>query len=217
MFNNLRLKLCSIALIVMILPCMLFGCYDLGDYKNVEEYYTCFNTATLVSQDLTKNDYLVQDCFYNSDTVEKNKCFIEENEYMYFSVKSTRGLNVSAFSLCVCSGEQKKLNVTLFVCDSINEFVGYELIISQYIEAHPEAYGNLQEDMFATVGNKIMSKSITLLPNEWGYIYIDPININIRKNQYLVLKIDNNSNLNCGKEQNIALKFTNLLLKADFD
>lgn len=192
------------------------GCYDLGDFKDVEDYYSTFEVATFVAQDLSKTEYLVSEYLYNEETVDNDTCFIVEDEYIYVAIHSSRNLTCRAISLGVCSDIAKILNVTLFIGDSVEEFVGYEYIIKSYIDTHPSEYGNIDESMFVPVGRKVASTTVNLSPSIWNYVYIDPISVNVVKDQYIVLRFDNNSGFNCGKDQNVSLKITNLLLQAKF-
>lgn len=205
------------ALAVIMMFFMFFsGCYDLGDFKDTAAYYETFNKANLVDQTLVKTEYSIQDCFYNNETIDKNKCFIEEAEYIYFATQTSKDLSFCAISLGVCSGVSKTLNASIFVFDNLDAFVDFERDIEDYLIQHPEEYGYLEEDAFLPVGTKVAKKSLNLKPNVWDYIYVDPINYQLLKDQFIVVRFDNNSKFNCGKDQNIALKITNLLIEARF-
>lgn len=206
-----------LAVAFILLFCISFsGCYDLGNFKDTDEYYETFNKAFLVDESLTQNEYSIKDCFYNNETTDKNKCFVEEQEYIYFATQTSKDLEFCAISLGVCSSIPKTLTATIFVFDTLEAFVDFEKNIEEYIEQHPEEYGHLEEDDFPPVVEKVAKKTLNLKQDVWNYVYVDPINVPIVKDQFIVIRFDNNSKFNSGKEQNVALKITNLLIEARF-
>ncbi len=218
MFNKTKSKTFYLMITTVFLMFFVFfsGCYDLGDFKDTDEYYETFSKATLVDQNLIQNEYSIKDCFYNNETTNKNKCFVEEAEYVYFATQTSKDLNFCAISLGVCASVQKTLNATIFVFDTIDAYIDFERDIERYLEEHPEEYGLLEEDTFLPVGTKVAKRTLNLKQNVWDYVYVDPINVQLLKDQFIVIRFDNNSKFNCGKNQNVALKITNLLIEARF-
>ena len=96
----------------------LVGCADLGDFENIQDYYNSFGEITLSVTNDDESTFSVED-FYNEESQEDYTTMVEMNEYVYFSVKASKTMEVDTFSMFFLGQTNETLSMSIFVVDDI--------------------------------------------------------------------------------------------------
>jgi hypothetical protein len=155
------------------------GCFDLGGFSEETDYYESFGDIGLVYQnpeslqkDVERDDYSVQDYFYNKNTGEDfaygdpkdeesdEGKVIPQLSYVYMSIPVTRAMTIDSFALYFNAVQTGSLEVYFYVVDELpndGDFTTIRLL------GEPEYQQKLDEDgkpMFDINGRPIFQEKL---------------------------------------------------------
>lgn len=188
----------------------LCGCFELGEYENEGQYFDYFPIVELMDMHKSTEDYAVEDYFYTEEGINEFESEIPYKEYLYLSIQTKEKVLLDEVNLSFCSNEKCELQVSVFILDTM------PLTIRGYDDPEFDEEENKIE--YDDPMTPLVSKTVYLSANKWTSTYVidRPKNnfIEVQKDQYIVLRFENNSWL--GKEQNLPLvsfTTTNLLIR----
>ena len=144
-------KLVSIS-VAAILAAALVGCFDLGDFSDEADYYAAFGDVRLVYQnpntkekDVEKEDYSIQDYFYNKNTGEDFAYGDPKDEdpdegkdipqlsYVYMAIPVQRDMRVDSVALYFNALQTCSLEV--FFLEQTNQYINRNTSTKKQIPA----------------------------------------------------------------------------------
>lgn len=217
----------------MFIVFFVSGCYDLGIFKNDEEYYSTFGDVKLINQNGT-DTYSFKDYFYNTQSVNSfSGDIVEKDKYIYFVLPVVKDFNLAEFSLYLNSDTNGVVYYSLYVVDIIptnirnytdpksTEKKDDDGNVVTDEDGNPVMedieYGDLPED------SSVYQSSITLEQNKWKSFTIklstkqstQTNKYSVQNGQYIIVKFENNSGLGFDKGYNsLAFSITNVLIRA---
>lgn len=106
--------------VLVALTFTLSGCFDLGDFEDEEDYYSCFGVVGLIAQDESKTDYSLKDYFYNKESVNDfGGSIVSPSAYIYLVLPLHKDMEIDSFSLYLCAESEAKIRYSLFLSDSV--------------------------------------------------------------------------------------------------
>ena len=210
-----RLK--KIVLAFSILLTFTFvGCADLGDFENIQDYYNSFGEITLSVTNDDESTFSVED-FYNEESQEDYTTIVEMNEYVYFSVKVSKAMEVDTFSMFFLGQTNETLSMSIFVVDSI------PTNFREYDDPLEDGEGNQIEYDDPEESEIIANVILSVKTEEWNSFsadefLIDGVNkstINIESGKFILIRFNNNSYI--GKENSlnkVSFKMTNMMIRS---
>ena len=200
----------------IILIFTFVGCADLGDFDDIEDYYNSFGEITLSVSNDNNLTYEVED-FYNEESQEDYTTIVEMEEYVYFSVKVSKNMEMDTFSMFFLAESNDKLDMSIYIVGEhpVN-FREYD-DPSEDEDGAPIEYGDPNESTL------IANVSLSVKNSEWNSFSVEEFlvsgenhkTINIESGKYIVIRFNNNSYI--GKENNmnkISIKMTNMMIRS---
>ena len=241
--KNFLKKMVSIG-VATILAVTLAGCFDLGDFNDEEAYYSAFGDVKLVYQnsnvvekDIQNKDYSVKDYFYNKNT-GKNFTYgdpkdqesdvgkdIPQLPYVYMVIPLLEDLSMDSVALYFNAQQTCSLEVFFYVVDDLpdgGDFTNIRLF------GEPE-YQQKLDDNNETIYEKIeysdpndslmvAKATLQVKTGKWDPLIVDNFDkgnaLELKAEQYLLLRFVNNSGANAGENPSVAFRVTNLLIRA---
>ena len=210
-----RLKKIVLAFSILLIFTFV-GCADLGDFENIQDYYNSFGEITLSVTNDDESTFSVED-FYNEESQEDYTTIVEMNEYVYFSVKVSKAMEVDTFSMFFLGQTNETLSMSIFVVDSI------PTNFREYDEPLEDGEGNQIEYDDPEESEIIANVSLSVKTEEWNSFsadefLIDGVNkstINIESGKFILIRFNNNSYI--GKENSlnkVSFKMTNMMIRS---
>lgn len=239
-----------IAAILVIAAC---GCEDLGAYENTEEYYSSFGDVVLIDG-ATKNkkEYSVEKYFYNKESREdflrgEDGAYkgVEHGDYVYLAIPFESNIDMDTLALFIQSKNDVAVYISVFVSDKIPTNFKAISEISINRDSSSNSLGQDTGDEAPNTENvyddpdpqtRIGEVTVHLKNGKWNSFVLDTFNINgqvqksiqIKKGQYILLQIRNNSGVRVFNEEKQAyvdqltglelptaeITMTNLLIRA---
>jgi hypothetical protein len=204
--NKILLQITLLTFVLLV----LCGCFELGDFESDETYFEYFPSVVLIDKNESRLTYSVEDYFYTEEGINDYVSNIAYKEYLYLAVEVKKDLLLNEFNLSFCSEQDCKLEVSIFILDTL-----------------PSNIRGYDEPLYDDENNKIEyddpvepldSKVIYLETNKWTSSYLIDLSknesIEIKEGQYIILRFENNSFK--GKEEGLSLvtfTTTNLLIR----
>lgn len=225
------------SLILVVFTMMLFsGCFDLGNFNDIEEYYNTFGDVRLISQTGADNakDYSFKDYFYNEQSVNDfSGRIVDQDEYIYLILPVTNSFNLSEFSIFLKPETSGVVYFSLYISDFIpGNIRKYSDPKSQEKKDDDgnviiDADGNpVMEDIEygdLPASDSIYNGSVSLYAGSWDSFtaklttkHSTDINkYHISSGEYIIVRFENNSGLGKDQEYNqISFSLTNILIRA---
>jgi hypothetical protein len=222
-----------IALLFVFSTLFLSGCFDLGDTKDIEDYYNAFPNVSLLyatetqSEDQTTHqititkslntDILTMDKFYSDKTVDDFLCNVDFQKYMYLAVEVQRNCNIEEFSLYLKGQSNLSLDYEIFLTNNVPTKVRLKQKIA----------GETSQDFNEPSSNDaIYSSSIILNDSNFNSFTAKNWTINGTKNlssfevssgQFLLLRFRNNclyENMTPSQNGELSFQMTNILIRS---
>jgi hypothetical protein len=205
----------SIALCLMAtLAVAMSGCDDLGVYEDVEEYYDTLGDIVLIhGSSKAKESYSVEEYFYNENSREdflvgEDGTYqgVAYSDYVYVAIPFKSSIDMDTLALYF----QSQNDVTVY----INVFVTYHIptawksmadnvLSSDETDVLPDDETQKTEKTYDDPDPETRVGEITvhLKKEKWGSFVLDTFRVNgktqksieIKKDQYILLQIRNNS------------------------
>lgn len=210
-------KIKKILLTFSILLVFIFaGCADLGDFEDIEDYYDSFGEITLSVTNDNSSTYSVED-FYNEQSQEDFTTIVDMKEYVYFSVKVSKTMEIDTFSMFFLADSNDKLDMSIFVVDNI------PTNFREYDEPLEDEDGEKIEYDDPDDSALIANVNLSVKDAEWGSFSAEEFlvngenqkTINVESGKYILIRFNNNSYI--GKENNlnkISIKMTNMMIRS---
>ena len=213
LLNNLKKILLAFSLIFVFI---FVGCADLGDFEDLQDYYNSFGEITLSVSNDDDSTFSVED-FYNEKSQEDYTTTVEMKEYVYFSVKVLKSMEMDTFSMFFLSETNEKLNMSIYIVDSIPEN------FREYDDPLKDSEGNEIEYGEPDESNLIANISLSVKSAYWESFSAEEFlvngetkkTINIEKGKFILIRFNNNSYI--GKENNmnkVSMKMTNMMIRS---
>ena len=213
LLNNLKKILLAFSLIFVFI---FVGCADLGDFEDLQDYYNSFGEITLSVSNDDDSTFSVED-FYNEKSQEDYTTTVEMKEYVYFSVKVLKSMEMDTFSMFFLSETNEKLNMSIYIVDSIPEN------FREYDDPLKDSEGNEIEYGEPDESNLIANISLSVKSTYWESFSAEEFlvngetkkTINIEKGKFILIRFNNNSYI--GKENNmnkVSMKMTNMMIRS---
>lgn len=207
-------KISKICLVFMFMSVVLLtGCADLGDFEDIDDYYNSFGEVTLSVTNSNKHTFDVQE-FYNEESQEDFSTDVQFEEYVYFSVKVLKPMEMDTFSMYFLGNSEVLLQMSIFVVDELPaSFREYD-DPAEDEEGNPIEYDDVDE------ANKIKDVNLLLKTDQWNSFSVetfgeeDDSKINVNDGQFIVIRFNNNSFI--GKElslDKVSFKMTNMMVR----
>lgn len=209
------------------------GCYDLGIFKNDEEYYSSFGDVKLINQKGMQT-YSFKDYFYNEQSINNFAGdIVEKDEYIYLVLPVVKDFNLAEFSLYLQSDADSVMYYSLYIVDFI------PTNIRKYTD--PKSTEKKDDDGNAIIGedgnpvmedieygdlladDSVYQSSVTLEKNKWRSFTAklstkqsqNSSKYHVQNGQYIIVKFENNSGIGFDKGYNsLVFSITNLLIRA---
>ena len=190
---------------ITIIPLIFGGCYDLGDAAQTDDEY-CDNFAEIRFIDANSSaSYYSMEDFYNEEAVNEFKTPMDEDdrsEYTYILIKVDKDLSLGDLSVFFDSTVGGTLSVSFFILDEgdiptkVYTGAGGKYKLSESDEPDDRL-------MVAKTSCRLEGKV-----GKWNSAYLKTWGVNnerlksmeIKEDQYLVLRLDNNC---CDSEQRL--------------
>ena len=210
-------KIKKILLTFSILFVFIFvGCADLGDFEDLTDYYNSFGEITLSVSNDDHSTYTVED-FYNEESQEDFTTIVEMKEYVYFSVKVTKTMEIDTFSMFFLANLSEKLDMSIYVVESV------PVNFREYDDPLEDDEGEKIEYDDPDESALIASVNLSVKDAEWDSFSAEEFlvdgeikqTINVESGKYILIRFNNNSYV--GKENNlnkISIKMTNMMIRS---
>ena len=235
------LKSISVAVISTV---ALAGCMDLGDFSDEEEYYDTFGDVRLVYQnpdadekDIEYEDYSVEDYFYNKNTGEKfsygNPKDEESDEgkdipqlsYVYMAIPVEQDLRIESFALYFNATQTCSMEVFFYVVNELpngGNFKNIWLLGEPEYQQKPDNNGGTESEKIEYSDPNedciVAKATMQVKAGKWDALIVDDwygnSDLEIKEDQYLLLRFINNSGANTTGNVPVAFRTTNLLIRA---
>lgn len=192
------------------------GCADLGDFENIQDYYNSFGEITLSVSNDNNSTYTVED-FYNEESQEDYTTIVEMQEYVYFSVKVSKTMEMDTFSMFFLAESNDKLDMSIYIVENT------PTNFREYDDPAEDEEGNKIEYGDPDESTLIANVSLSVKNTEWNSFSAEEFlvgeenkkTINIESGKYILIRFNNNSYI--GKENNInkvSIKMTNMMIRS---
>lgn len=234
-----RNKIKGLLIVLLILTtCSLTACsYDLGDYKDLDEYYDAFGDIYLYSKESKLESFTMED-FYNKETAggsdgAKITTEIEEKTYMYllFKVKEDAVVDDIALYFYSSSSEEDSLYWDIYHVRSDANIIdilkprpyNYEEKEDDEEEEESEEEQEDYNDVETIEGAAQVNSSIIRVSNKWTSLMVSSwitsndknSKIDIKAGDYFVFRFKNNCFAGRMLSLNeVSFTATNLLIRA---
>lgn len=198
MLTRIHLNHILLALILPLLV-LLSSCYDLGDFKNDDDYLNSFSNVKLYSN-FESSDYSFSD-FYNENTINDFACPIKEDNYQVLSIAVNKAFVIDDFYIFFSSTTRTSLTMSLYILDS-------EISIK---ENEDNDSNQENEKEFVGLDVSYLKETVTSsIGNEFEAIGFNKGNYEIKENQYIVIAFQNNI---LKDSIDVSFKFTDILIR----
>ena len=233
-----KIKTKLIVLLILLVSAMLLfsGCYDLGKFKDTEDYCNSFGDVRLINQGVTDNfkDYNFANYFYNEKSINDFAGdIVDADEYIYMVLPVRNNFKLGEFSIYLKPEKSGLVYYSIYISDSI------PVNIRRYTD--PKSKQKTDSDnnpIFDEEGNPVMEDieygdlsidnciyqgSVNLVSNKWDSFTAKlttktstEINTNyVSDGEYIVVRFENNSGLGKDKGyEKIPFSLTNILIRA---
>lgn len=228
-------RLLIVLLILTTCSFTLTACnYDLGDYKDIEEYYSTFGDIHLYSKESKWESFTMED-FYNKETAGGSDgstitTEVEEKTYLYlfFKIKEDAVVDdIALYFYSSSSQEEDSLSWDIFhIRNAANLIDILKPKPYNYVEPTEEEEEEQQEeynDVDTVEGAALVNSSNIRVKNEWTSLMVSSwttsdgkeSKIEVEADDYFVFRFKNNCyagrllNLN-----QVSFTATNLLVRA---
>lgn len=225
-----------LTLALMVITVTLFsGCFDLGKFEDVEDYYSSLGNVTLINQNVSDNakEYSFKEYFYNEESVNNfGGKIVDQDEYIYLILPVEKGFNLVGFSLYLKSNVNEKVYFSLFISDFIPDKIR-KYADPKTEEKQNENVTNNGEESSTTeeeiqyndlpIENSIYQGGVDLIPSKWISFtakVADRHSNNakkcfVQKGEYIIVRFENNSGLGFDKGYSkVSFSLTNILIEA---
>lgn len=210
-------KIKKILLTFSILLIFIFvGCADLGDFEDIEDYYNSFGEITLSVSNDNNSTFDVED-FYNEESQEDFTTIVEMKEYVYFSVKVRKTMEMDTFSMFFLAESNAKLDMSIFVVDNI------PANFREYDDPFEDEEGEKIEYDDPDESDLIANVNLSVKDTEWDSFsveefLVDGVNqktINVESEKYILIRFNNNSYIGKDNSLNkVSFKMTNMMIRS---
>ncbi|MCR5113312.1 MAG: hypothetical protein K6A63_05180 [Acholeplasmatales bacterium] len=197
-----------IAALMLIPLMMLTGCYDLGSFEDLDDYYDSFSDATFYNKTFGSSSYSIEDYLYNEETQnDYNKedndiTFMSSGYYSYLTLKCERDMTIRS--------------VAFFVKASSSDTLYYEIYhVTGFDTGNFSSY-DAESKSSTDLESPLNEDSTITKKDDWAYCEIK-CNEGFVEGNYLVIKFVNNTydgKINSYGEINFLM--VNLLVRAEF-
>lgn len=234
--TKIRLKT-FLSIILVVVTILLFsGCYDLGSFKDTEQYYSTFGEVALINQegaDKVKT-YSFKDYFYNEESVNDFAGnIVEQDEYIYLVLPVQKGFNLAEFSIFLKSEKGGAVYYSLYISDFIPANIRKYSDPKTKVKTDEkgdiiyDAEGNpLTEEIVygdLSLDSSIYQGNISLAPNQWDSFTAKLVTKNsstinkyfVADGEYIIIRFDSNSGLGFDKGyEKLSFSLINILIRA---
>jgi hypothetical protein len=201
-----HLALCITAILVIA----LCGCEDLGEFADVEEYYSSFGDIVVINGiTREKEEYSVDEYFYSEESRDDflvgedgEYMGITPGEYVYVAIPFESDINMESFALYIKATEDVSLYINVYLTDSIPSNFR-SLGDNPPNGSTPATGGQTEEKIFDDPDPETRVSEVKLYLNKekWGSFLVEAFlkdgsplrSLEIKDGQYLLLQIRNNS------------------------
>ena len=211
--NKIKKILLTFSFLVVF---MIGGCADLGDFEDIIDYYNSFGEITLSVSNDDNSTYAVED-FYNEKSQEDFTTIVEMKEYVYFSVKVRKTMEIDTFSMFFLANTNDKLDMSIYVVEEIPvNFREYDDPFADE-DGNEIVYDNPDEsDLIASVNLSVKEAEWdSFSAEEFIVNSVSQKTINVESGKYILIRFNNNSYI--GKQNNlnkISIKMTNMMIRS---
>ena len=223
---NQIVKSCIAFCLTAVLLIAVSGCEDLGAYEDTTEYYNSFGDIVLINAtSKSKNEYSVEDYFYNEDAREDflegdDGAYngVEYGDYVYMAIPLESDIEMDTLALYLCSKSTATVYINVFVTDKIpsqwksiedneikkdNTNEGTELPSDSETDKEEKNYDD------PALETRVGEVAVHLKNEKWGSFVLDTFNvlgttqksIQIKDGQYILLQFRNNSGVRIFNEE----------------
>lgn len=230
--NITKIKICFCCLLLFV-AVFLTGCFDLGKFDTLDSYYSAFSDVKLINQSKISKSYSFEDYFYNEQSFNYfGGDIVDEDEYIYFALPVQQDFELVEFAMNLQSSKTGNIHFSIYIVNTLPSIIRtysdpkQKQKLDDNNEPVVDENGNpVFEDIIYDDLKKDDSKyfgTVSLKQNKWGSFMVkltDKQNsksgIKVEKEQYIVVKFENNSGLGFdeGYEKQ-SLKMTNVLVRA---
>ena len=132
---------CTAICIAAILAIALCGCEDLGEYGDVEEYYSTLGDVIMIDGVTgEQKKYSVEDYFYNKESQENflegedgSYSGVNYEEYVYVAIPFENGIEMDTIAMYLKSQSDVTVYINVYITREIpSNFKGFEDIGKEY-------------------------------------------------------------------------------------
>lgn len=213
----------------------LSGCFDLGEYKDEEEYYASFGDVGLISQSGIPTYYSIEDYFFNKDSVNDFAGdIVPAGEYIYLTFRANGAFQLDSLALYVYTERGENIHYSIFISQSLP--VNIRTYDAPAFEQETDEEGNplfnqdgtpvMKEIEYGdpSVENAICVGTFYAKENKWSSFTADSWKtpssesskkIDVPKGDYILVRFENNSGI--GRDAaygRVSFRTTNLLVRS---
>lgn len=204
-----------LTLYILLALVMLVGC-TVGNFESTEDYIETFDEVVLISSDREKDSYDFGEYFYSEKNLKDfSGELVNEEDYIYFYLPFTKEEKVTVFGMWLKSDIDVTLELEFFTSSSLINPDNIRLYTDPYSELDGEGIERIID--YDDYKNPFFTQSVTLNAGKWGSFasYFDS-SVLVSKDEYIVIRINNNSGLGCDKGLKPAkLVFTDLVINTE--
>ena len=216
---------CCAFCIMATLGVALCGCEDLGEYSDVDEYYSSFGDIVLIEgTSREQDDYSVEKYFYNEESREhflkgEDGAYkgIKHSDYVYIAIPFESDIDMDSLALYIQSENDVAVYINVFVSDKIpSEWKA--ISDNETNQDTPDENADDESDKEEKVYDdpdpetRIGELAVHLESGKWSSFVLDFFNVNgssqktiqIKDGQYILLQIRNNSGVRVFDEEKQA-------------
>lgn len=182
----------KIGLVVLAFVLMLTSCMDLGDYKDIDDYYTCYPEVD-VYVDYKSKTYSM-DKFYSDSTVNDLACNVDELAYQAISIHVAKKVSITDFNIFIASSLKEKLQIELYMSKE-------ELNVKKNDDTDKYEFTNM--DALSHQSSVALNTT-----SEFEAVDLSFKTSDYLENMYLIMLFPDNIS-----DAKLSFKFTNILLR----
>ena len=206
---------CTAIFIAAILAIAACGCEDLGEYGDVEEYYSSFGDVILIDgTSKEEKSYSVEKYFYNKESKEN---FLEgadgiyrgvgHDDYVYVAIPFNSNIEMDSISMYLQSQSDVTVYINVYLTRQIpSNFKGLEDVGKEY-ETTTETIKIEYDD--PDPASRIGEVTVHLKAGKWTSFTLNAFSLYgtnrnsvlINQGQYILLQIRNNSGVRVFDEE----------------